>query len=90
MIKRIRGTTLQNIRRKHFKEHPLCVMCDAKGIVTLATDLDHIIALTNGGADVPSNRQGLCHPCHEEKTAIDLGHVYTARKTIGADGWPVE
>jgi 5-methylcytosine-specific restriction endonuclease McrA len=66
-------------------------MCQAKGKVTIAVEVDHIIALTNGGvedANDDSNRQGLCIPCHIEKTNIDLG--YTPKQTIGADGWPVE
>ncbi|MCR4297566.1 MAG: HNH endonuclease [Gallionella sp.] len=70
---RIRGRALQQIRAEHFRAHPLCVMCLEQGKVSIATDLDHIQALTNGGKDVEYNRQGLCHPCHEIKTLADLG-----------------
>lgn len=87
--KRITGTTLQNIRAQHFAAHPLCVMCEAKGLVTAATELDHIIALCNGGTDTTDNRQGLCSDCHEIKTAQDLGYTLRQKQTIGADGWPV-
>lgn len=69
---RIRGRALQQIRQKHFRREPLCVMCKDKGLVTLATELDHIVALVNGGTDTPDNRQGLCKPCHEIKTLADL------------------
>jgi 5-methylcytosine-specific restriction endonuclease McrA len=34
--------------------------------------MDHIVALVNGGRDVESNCQVLCHPCHEVKTREDL------------------
>lgn len=30
---------------------------------------DHIVPLSEGGADHESNLQGLCHSCHVEKTA---------------------
>ena len=71
---RIRGRALQHIRVAHFGRHPMCVLCQAKGKTTLATELDHIIALVNGGADNADNRQGLCTACHADKTARDLGY----------------
>lgn len=73
-VKRIRGSQLQRIRREHFQRHPLCVHCDRKGIVRAATELDHVIALENGGIDSPDpfvNRQGLCADCHAKKTERD-------------------
>lgn len=88
---RIRGRKRQEIRARVLRANPLCVMCEVKGIVTIATEVDHIIALTNGGvedANDDSNRQGLCGPCHVEKTNADLGYVPKVR--IGLDGWPVE
>lgn len=88
-MKRITGTTLQNRRRRWFMEKPLCVHCQSKGGVSLATELDHILPLFKGGVDDETNLQGLCKPCHDAKTAQDMGYSYTPRKTIGADGWPV-
>ena len=90
MTERIRGRQLQAIREEHFRMRPLCVRCRAQGHVALATQLDHIVALVNGGVDSFDpfeNRQGLCDPCHLIKTAEDLGHAQ--RPTIGADGYPV-
>ncbi len=87
--KRITGTTLQNRRRQWFQEYPLCVHCVAAGRVTLATELDHVVPLFKGGADDETNLQGLCAEHHKAKTAIDMGHTYTPRKTIGLDGWPI-
>jgi 5-methylcytosine-specific restriction protein A len=49
-----------------------------QGRVTLATQVDHIVALVNGGTDDrfdDSNRQGLCDPCHDAKTALDLAEA---------------
>lgn len=75
-------------RSLFFALHPLCAECQRNGKVTAARELDHIIALCNGGADDESNLEGLCVPCHKRKTAKDMG--YSERKEIGADGWPVE
>ena len=71
---RIRGRALQHIRVAHFGRQPMCVVCQAKGKTTLATELDHITALVNGGADDADNRQGLCIACHADKTAHDMGY----------------
>lgn len=73
-IERIRGRKLQRIRNSHLRRHPLCVMCEEKGRVRPATQIDHKIPLFKGGRDEEANRQGLCDDCHEYKTRIDLGH----------------
>lgn len=86
-IGRERGWTNQETRRRHFAINPLCAMCEAAGRVTLAKELDHIVALVNGGTNDPSNRQGLCEPCHKAKTAQDMG--WKPKRQIGPDGWPV-
>ena len=86
--KRIRGRKLQDIRAKHFAANPLCAHCLIKGRYTLASELDHIIALTNGGKDIPSNYQALCSSCHKIKTAQDLNHKQ--KPIIGLDGYPIE
>ena len=87
---RIRGRTLQRIRYRVLANNPLCVRCQAKGRITIATQVDHIIALVNGGSDDKhddSNRQTLCTQCHIDKTAEDLGR--TPKPVIGIDGWLV-
>lgn len=65
---RITGNSLQAIRREHFRMNPLCVACEDLGRVSLATELDHIVPLCEGGAESPANRQGLCCECHKAKT----------------------
>lgn len=69
---RIRGGRLQRIRRDHFQRNPLCKRCEARGLVALAVEIDHVIPLHKGGADDESNRQGLCADCHRAKTREDL------------------
>lgn len=87
MTNRIRGRRLQRIRQQVLSDTPLCVACKAKGRVTAATEVDHIVALVNGGTDTPDNRQALCGDCHDEKTRRDLG--LRDKPRIGIDGWPV-
>jgi 5-methylcytosine-specific restriction protein A len=87
MTDRIRGRKLQALRQRLLRASPLCVTCQAKGIVRVATQLDHITALVNGGTNEDGNFQGLCHDCHADKTATDLG--YRRRSAIGLDGWPI-
>lgn len=86
--KRIRGRRLQVIREQHLRLFPLCAECHRNGRVRLATQLDHILPLFKGGPEAPANRQGLCDPCHEVKTAMDLGH--RSKRAIGLDGFPID
>jgi 5-methylcytosine-specific restriction protein A len=88
MTKRITGRRLQEKRRRLFQQQPLCVRCEAKGRVRLATQRDHVIALAHNGPDIESNTQGLCAECHAEKTATDLN--FKPRMRVGLDGYPVE
>lgn len=89
-IKRKRGRALQQERERFLRLQPLCVLCLAKDPpqLTRSRVLDHIIALTNGGSDADGNKQMLCIPCHDEKTARDMG--YTQAERIGTDGYPID
>lgn len=55
------------------RRDPLCVRCLALGRAEPSTDADHVVPLARGGADDPSNMQGLCHSCHSRKTAREDG-----------------
>lgn len=74
--RRKRGSSLMTLRAQWFAKHPLCVECDKQGRVTAAQELDHVIPLWQGGADDAANLQGLCIPCHREKTAAEAGRRY--------------
>lgn len=65
------GRKLQAARAELFSRQPLCVHCLPKGIVKPATQRDHIVALTEGGEDVPENTQALCEDCHEAKSLAE-------------------
>jgi len=68
---RIRGRKLQQIRERFLSAHPMCEHCQEHGRITPATEVDHRLALMNGGLDVDSNRQALCDECHKAKTIVD-------------------
>lgn len=88
MTDRIRGRKLQRIRQSVLRSSPLCVHCQAAGRVTAATQVDHIVALVNGGTDTEDNRQALCDACHERKTRDDLGQ--RVRTGAALDGTPTD
>ncbi len=44
-----------------------CVVCGA----TSNLEMDHAVALMNGGCNEISNLYALCHTCHVEKTRMD-------------------
>ena len=89
-MKRRTGRWLQDFRARYLHEHPLCERCSTWDKPVIATEVDHRIALTNGGKDFdedPGQACGLCEACHKDKTAEDLGH--RRKPQIGPDGWPV-
>lgn len=45
---------------------PVCKACHN----ALSTDVDHIVARVRGGVDSEGSLQGLCHACHNRKTAL--------------------
>ncbi len=49
--------------------------CLESDIYTPWVELDHIVALTNGGTDTVDNLQGLCDRHHKQKTAADMGFL---------------
>lgn len=75
------------IRRLVLRANPLCVMCQAAGRITLATEVDHVVPLFKGGTeslDPFENRQGLCSQCHQDKTNDDLKRV----PPVSVEGFP--
>lgn len=53
-----------------YKErHPLCVLCEAAGIVAASKFTDHIVQIKAGGAHYDeANLQALCEKCHNSKS----------------------
>ena len=62
-------------RAAYLAAHPLCVRCEATGIITPATVVDHITP-HKGNRDLfwdTTNHQALCKACHDRKTATEDG-----------------
>lgn len=75
---RVTGSALQRIRRELWVQSPVCAVCGIAVAYPQGFELDHIVPLWAGGADVPDNRQILCvwwdeagkkRGCHADKTA---------------------
>jgi len=64
----------QLVSRQFLKLNPLCVMCKESGIVTAATDVDHILP-HRGNKELfwdQSNWQPLCKSHHGKKSASEV------------------
>jgi len=68
------GYRWQRLRRMVLASQPLCAdpfgIHKEAGEVVVATDVDHIVAKSQGGDDSMDNLQGLCHECHSKKTVV--------------------
>lgn len=53
----------RRIRAQFLKFHPRCSVCGER-----ATDVDHIVALAQGGTHEWANLQAFCHEHHTQKT----------------------
>ena len=69
--KRKRGRAGQRERAQVLREEPLCRLCLEAGRTAASTMVDHIRPLAWGGSDARSNKQGLCTPCHDAKSAAE-------------------
>lgn len=62
-------------RAAYLRAHPLCVRCEAKGLVVAASVVDHIVP-HRGDPKLfwdSGNWQPLCKVCHDHKTATEDG-----------------
>lgn len=60
----------------------LCQPCLQAGLVTAATQVDHIKPKADGGEDDPDNLQSICDPCHRAKSAAE-GHAARSKSDRG-------
>lgn len=69
------GYKWQQARKGWLAKHPLCIHCQARGHVVVATDVDHIVPHKGDMALFwdRANWQSLCGPCHSTKTAREDG-----------------
>lgn len=60
---------------KRYKEsNPICVKCEAEGLIVPVKVVDHIVPINAGGEELnESNFQSLCEKCHNKKSATERG-----------------
>ena len=71
------------LRAAVLADEPLCRDCREQGIVTPATDVDHID--NDGNNNSRDNLAALCHSCHSKKTAHDIRGYDHNRQHRGCD-----
>jgi 5-methylcytosine-specific restriction protein A len=54
------------------RDNGLCQACLDRNVVTIGTQVDHILALHKGGPDTDANKRLLCDECHRVKGIEDL------------------
>lgn len=73
-IKMINSVRWKRLRTEKLRAKPLCEVCEANGLSTLATDVHHVTPVESvphkfGMEQLMFNRpnlQSLCHACHSE------------------------
>jgi 5-methylcytosine-specific restriction protein A len=60
----------KGLRRRQLRREPVCqyMTPDGERCARMATDVDHIVPKSQGGADELANLQSLCHAHHSMKT----------------------
>lgn len=51
------------------RDNMLCQECKRQGYTRIGHVVDHIVPLHLGGSDGEKNKELLCHPCHDAKSA---------------------
>lgn len=73
----------RKIAKATLAREPLCRRCAGLGVLTRATDVDHIVPKAQGGTDQDDNLQPLCHACHSGKTWMQSGPGATRMSKVG-------
>lgn len=69
-VQRVRGSAgVRDRERIRERDCGLCQECLRNSRTRLGAAVDHIIPLWKGGSDADSNKELLCTPCHDAKTA---------------------
>jgi hypothetical protein len=76
----------------HRKQHPLCVRCEARGIVQEANLAHHIEPHRDGDEELKfwfGKLESLCYDCHRKEHGVwPMARPFKC--DIGADGWPID
>jgi 5-methylcytosine-specific restriction protein A len=92
------GAAWDRVRKVVLKrDFGLCQPCRRRGLVTIATAVDHIVSKAKAAAlrwslariDGEGNLQAICKDCHDIKTEEEQGKTKREKSVPGEDGWPV-
>jgi 5-methylcytosine-specific restriction protein A len=76
-------------REYQLQKHPTCALCEQRGIISAAVDVDHVTP--HGGnwyAFEYGPIQSLCRSCHASDNRTQERHGYS--RTIGLNGLPID
>jgi 5-methylcytosine-specific restriction protein A len=65
---RLRGRAWAALRARQLSKEPYCRDCADAGQERAAEQVDHILALDDGGTNDDHNLRSLCVPCHAKRT----------------------
>ncbi len=66
---------IDKVRPEQLRREPTCRICNTKGRLTEAEEVDHVKPMVEGGAPYAfDNLQSLCKRCHVIKTATEQRH----------------
>lgn len=69
-VERKRGSAgVRDRERIRARDCGLCQECKRNGKTSIGAAVDHITPLWNKGSDDDSNKELLCQPCHDAKSA---------------------
>lgn len=69
-VERKRGSAgVRDRERIRARDCGLCQECKRNGRTSIGAAVDHITPLWNKGSDDDSNKELLCQPCHDAKSA---------------------
>lgn len=66
------GYQWRKIRAFFLSENPLCEMCKREGRYTDATEIHHVVPLSEGGTNDFENLMPLCKSCHSRITMKEI------------------
>lgn len=86
----------KRLRLAHLSLSPMCVGCEAMGLLTPANTVDHVVPISEGGPAFPGHGalNSYCASCHGAKTArgSEAGAVRSRKPRRGCnpDGTPLD
>lgn len=78
------GYRWQMLRNRFIAQHPYCEECMKRGVLTMATDVDHVKP-HHGDPRLlydEENLQSLCKSCHSRKTVKEDGGLGNRKKQL--------